>query len=490
MEKFRFNTGRTLDALTEGTFTALQALFEFYDDSLDHGEATNVLTRIIPADGKGKASNRPAEKIIVVDDGKSFGTADEMIEALIIGTEKGSHGPDKISDAGLGMKFASLSLGGTVEFVSRSDDGNTLYSRFDIEDLRAGRDYLGPKQEPPCDVAALWEKWAPSNYETGAMIIVSDLYEHGYQSCDSWVQALHYAGADRPGTRYARAINAGAFTLSTAVNGGVARTIQAVDYLATLDPATKLLYDATQSYTPANSKGSPCLYGIRLYSTEKGSTSQSGIYVTVADIMLMLDSSDWLGMYTDSSKSSRWTLRAEITFDTKDELRKAMMLKSFKHSAVPITSAFGDHLRNSKFGSEVTQHLKTLEAAANANNRIKGLKSLNAEEAAFVNSLDDRLVYGPSRKLRSLKGIVTAFKSVKLSDPRVLGELKGDTLCYNLRNAKVNDLLGDATSSPDSRKVGRALVAVDAFRRELEEKEVSVPTNEFFHFLTNLVTMT
>lgn len=489
MEKFRFYTGRTLDALTEGTFNPIQAIFEFVDNSYDHGDATKVEIRIIPVAGKGSAANRAPFKIVIADNGSGM-TAEELIEAMAVGTQQGNHGPTKISDAGIGAKLAALSLGDTFEYITRDADAKVWYANLNLEQLRSSNNFIGPHDVAPCNPDELWEEWALDSTETGTVLVLSGLRNDYFSSCGSWVEGLHLVAPDRLGARYAAPINSGALTVCTAINGGVTRDIEAVDYLRFLEPGTKELFNETCTYTPKTDKSVTCTYQLLLHSVEKGSPKEAGIYVVVGDTMIMLDKDTWLGMYSSgASHSYRWKLRAQISFDTKDEFRKVLQLKSFKHEAGLRGTSFGDTLRNSSFGAEVTQHERDREQAVEDEKRLKGLRTVGAEEKAFVNALNtDKLIYGASKSLRKFLGSVNEFRSGKFDDPRSLGLHANDKLYYNPRNPKVNDLMGN-TGTPVSRRTGRALVAAYAFAEKLKREGSSLTPEEQLQFVANLVTM-
>lgn len=486
METFEMNVARTLNAFVEGNFLPWQALFEILDNCLV-ARATEGRITLVPIGGTGSSAKRPVDQIVVADNGCGM-TAAQLVDAMVFAGD-GNHNPDDISDFGVGMKAACFALGDTFTIITRGSDGTLNYARVNWDELCETGKYVGPRTDiVPDNLTDLWNTYAidTSPDATGTIFIIEDMRTSYFKNCATFVSGV----ADRLGVRYAKVIDSGAFSVSTAIGAGAPSPLSSVDYLELTNPETEIVLDEFQTYTN-NTTGVKTNYELTLTRVPRGSSAAAGIYVEVADVMVFLDRTRWLGLYSEgASHSWRWNLRGKISFRTKDEFRKVLGFASHKHRISYRSESFGDWLRDDKLGAAICEEERERKAEADRIKVSDRRRDISSEDAVFAKALNDNnLLYGGSTLLAFCLGNVASFKVGKFQLPTEISRFVNGTIEYNNRNPKMSELLHPKRSTVESRKAGRALAAANALVEDLSTQGHTVTVKEYQTFVANLVTM-
>jgi hypothetical protein len=491
--EYKMNKGRAMRAAIEGNFNIHDFINEAVDN-FDHGNATEFHIRALPVKTKNKDSHHsPIDAIVVADNGVMPMCLEKDLEWGV----DNNHPPNNIGDFGVGIKAAAMSVAKTADFIVRDHDGNISFSRIERDKLyQTNPTYISPSDPVPAgvDPKALWDKYAVDSSGTGTMVIIRNITETDYSTCNGLIQGIRLDSPGRVAVRYSKLMKMKCLTIKTAVNGGELSEVEYSDVLGEGIPGSQTLLNDIGYYSKK-----ACSFKYKLVRVPPGTPGAShkgGIYVQVCNIIMYLDRNRWLGMYRDGdSHSYRWQCRGLISFDTKDEFKKVLGFTAHKNTISYDYAPFGDWLRDTKdlFGKAIEAEVKN-EKLRQEQERTADLNANSAKEVeTLIKNLQNRTTYGSDLALQNFSTLIKGFKKrdvniKKLSNSKTAKFNRSTGIIeWNPYNPQMSKSLNVSSTTPRERFTARAIAVADAIVSDLERDKREVSRAAYSTLLKNLI---
>ena len=486
----KVNTAGVLTAISEGTYTAIQAMYEFIDNSLD-ANGKNIRVGVYENNRCRGGTN--VQSLVISDDGAG-GNPAELQEALTIGGDCNRTTLD-IGNFGIGMKAAAFALGDELTIVTKTQDGNVIGSYLNRKQINLDGTYEAHGDPNPThDYQEIWDKWS-LNSESGMIIVIESIKDKimcitGKAFADQLrdretLRSRYYYHLEAP--------QASRVNIEVSRNGRWSRAtpLRGYDRLHlnsardASDQNYNVLFDRA---LPRIQKYDDVLCRLRITEacssnarTKDGSKDHGlGIYYNG---VLICISSDWLGT-RNGNQSWRTHIRGALIFDTKDEYNKVFSSSARKVTSIPVTG-FGHFMAHSHFSKVLTESIARRREEIRREKGAKREASREQENGDFVRTALGNKRHFPSALL-SYQSKINEIRKGNLNDAGIMGALTPSGVVeYNMDQPDISSLLSH--DSPDRRRFGRALAVQDAIERDMETAGLAMSLSEAKAFLASLM---
>jgi hypothetical protein len=181
------NAAKLIDSLRHVGYDNYHAVADILDNSID-AEATKIDIDVSQHQGD--------IHIVIADNGLGMDAA-TLDQALRLGSDTERDTSTDLGRFGMGLITASLSIGKTLEVYTKTENGDRLYARHDVDEIKARNSFVRTLRQAGVGEAAYFDAAVPNGQGTVVVISHTDYLSNRHVTSFTNVLRKHIARVHR-----------------------------------------------------------------------------------------------------------------------------------------------------------------------------------------------------------------------------------------------------------------------------------------------------